>query len=160
MIKNLLKYITIIGLAISLFSCEKDELKVYMLDNPIPPSIVSMPDLILQQSKAADTLVFVCTPVDPGFQASAKYFLEVAAAGTDFAKPLTLLTNVHVEAFKITVGDLNKAMVRKFKAGQGISVDFRVRATLVVDAGTGALGTSTNPLNFSSDTKTVAVTIY
>jgi starch-binding outer membrane protein SusE/F len=159
MIKNLLKYITVIGLAYVLFSCEKDEVKVYMLDNPIPPTIVSFPDLTLQISKATDTLVFVGTPVDPGFQASVKYYLEACATGTNFAKPLTVFTGIYDEVFKTTVGDLDKLMVKKFKAGQ-VVVDFRIRAVLVVDAGTGALGTSTNPLAFNSETKTVSVTIY
>lgn len=159
MIKNLLKYITVIGLASVMFSCEKDEVKVYMLDNPIPPTIVSMPDLTLQNSNAADTLVFVGTPVDPGFQASVKYYLEACATGDNFTKPLTVITNIHDEALKITVGDLNKVMVKKFKAGQ-VSVDFRIRAVLAVDSGTGALGSSTNPLAYISGTKTDTVTIY
>jgi starch-binding outer membrane protein SusE/F len=159
MIKNLVKYITVIGLASILFSCEKDEIKVMILDNPIPPAIVTMPDLNLQQSKAADSLVFVCTPVDPGFQASAKYSLEACATGNNFARTTTILTKDHVEALKITVGDLDKILVKKYKAGQ-VSIDFRIRAFLVVDSGTGALGTSTNPMVYASDTKTVTATLY
>jgi len=160
MIKNFLKYIPVIGLATILFSCEKDEIKVLMLDNPIPPAIVSLHNLTLQQTKAADTLVFTSTPVDPGFQASTKYYLEACATGDNFVKPLNLFTTIKVETLKITVGDLNKLMVKKFKVVQGFSVDFRIRAVLVVDAGTGALGTSTNPLSFASDTKTASVTTY
>jgi starch-binding outer membrane protein SusE/F len=160
MIKNLLKYITVIGLAAILFSCEKDEIKVYLLDNPILPTIVSMPDLTLQQAgNAADTLTFVGTPVDPGFQASAKYSLEACATGNNFKRTVTILTKNNDESLKITVGDLNKILVKPYKAGQ-VSIDFRIRAFLVVDSGTGALGSSTNPLVYSSDIKTAKVTIY
>ena len=159
MIKNLVKYITIIGLGGILFSCEKDEVKTIMLDNPIPPTIASMPDLTLQSSKATDTLAFVGTPVDPGFQASAKYSLEACATGNNFKRTITILTKNTDDALKITVGDLNKLLVKPYKAGQ-VSIDFRIRAFLAVDSGTGALGSSTNPLVYSSEIKTASVTLY
>jgi len=157
--KNLLKYITIIGLIIGLSSCEEDGEKVIMLDNPIPPTIVSFPDLTFSSDKASDTLVFIGTPVDIGFQASAKYYIEASTAGDNFAKPLTIITAVQDTMLKVTVNDVNKLMVKKFKAGTTV-VDFRIRAVIVVDAGTGALGSSANPLSFVSDTKTVTATLY
>jgi len=154
MIKNVLKYLTVIGLAGILFSCEKDEVRVYILDNPIAPTIVSMPDLNLQKSNAADTLVFDFTPVEPGFQASVKYSFEASTSGSNFSKPLSVLSGFQGELYKITVGDLNKIMVKKFKAGQ-VVVDFRFRAALVVDA-----GTNLNPYTYSSEIKTITVNLY
>lgn len=158
--KYLKLYIIFIGLIGLLASCEKDEVKTIMSDNPIPPTIVTFPDLNLQRTHGNDTLVFMGTPVDPGFQASANYYLEACASGTNFADPVQLISSVTDDAMKITVTDLNAALLKSFPADQATSLDFRIRANLVVDAGTGALGTSTNPLSYSSEIKTVSVTPY
>ena len=153
-------YITFIGLIGLLFSCEEDGDLVYMDENPTPPSIVSMPDLTLERNNGTDTLEFVCTPVDPGFQASASYFLEASAAGANFADPVVIVTGVKGTSFKITVSDLNGILLKKFPADEVSSVDFRLRSVLVVDAGTGAPGTGSDPFEYSSDTQTASVTLY
>lgn len=158
--KYLKLYIIFIGLIGLLASCEKDEVRTVMSDNPISPTIVTFPDLTLQRTHGNDTLVFVGTPVDPGFQASANYYLEACVSGTNFADPVQLISDITDDAMKITVTDLNSALLKSFPADQATSLDFRIRANLVVDAGTGALGTSTNPLSYSSEIKTVSVTPY
>lgn len=160
MVKNTFKLIAIIGLVSLLFSCEKDEVKVYLKDNPIAPTLISIPDLTLQKEKANDTLVFVCTPVDPGFQASIKYNVEGCAAGTDFEKITTLAADVKSDRITTTVGVLNKLMVKKFSADKPFLIDIRIRAVLVVDSGTGAPGSSKNPIAYSTEFKTVQVTLY
>jgi hypothetical protein len=160
MSKYLKLYIMFIGLIGLLASCEKDEVRVIMSDNPIPPSITSMPDLTLQRSNGNDTLVFTGTAVDPGFQASANYYLEACASGTDFADPIELVSSTKADQLKITVGDLNSMLIKKFPTDQASSIDFRIRSVLVVDAGTGAPGTSTNPFAYNSDVKTADVTLY
>lgn len=158
--RNLFLLIGFIGLIGLLSGCEKDETKVVMLDKPIPPSIETMPNLTLQRANANQTLIFTGTHVDPGFQASALYTLEAAAAGSNFANPLVLYSGIVADTIRIKVSDLNTLMLRRFPADQVSSVDFRLKAQLVVDAGTGALGTSSNPLLFVSPTKTVNVTLY
>lgn len=158
--KNFILYFMLLGLIGIFTSCQKDENKVYMLDNPVAPVIVSMPDLTLQRTNGTDTLEFVGQPVDPGFTASANYFLEAALAGTNFASPATIYTGTTVESMKITVSDLNGIMLKKFDADVASSVEFRLRSVLVVDAGTGAPGTSTDPFEYISDVKTADVTTY
>ena len=154
------KYIALVGLVSVLFSCEKDETKVEMLDNPIAPSIVTMPNLTLQRTNGSNVLEFACTPVNPGFAASARYFLEASAAGTNFVDPVQVYSGVQAENIQISVSDLNGILLKKFPADQASSVDFRLRAVLVVDAGTGAPGTSTNPFQYISETKNANVTVY
>ena len=61
---------------------------------------------------------------------------------------------------KLTVSDLNGTLIRKFPADATTSLDFRLRATLVVDAGTGAPGTGTNTFTYASAIKTVNATLY
>jgi hypothetical protein len=148
-------YILFIGLFGLLLSCEKDGTQVVMLANPIAPTIVSMPGLTLERNNGTATLEFVGTPVDPGFAASAKYFLEANAAGNNFDTPTVILTDVKAGSFKITVSDLNGILLKKFPADAVSSVEFRIRAALVVDAGTGA-----QTFEYVSATTTANVTLY
>jgi hypothetical protein len=158
--KNLMIYLSFIGLIRLLFSCEKDETKVIMLTNPVAPTIQTVPDLTLKRASGNDTLVFVGTAVDPGFQASATYFLEACAKGNNFKVALVLVSSTKPTALKITVSNLNGMLLKKFPADQVSSVDLRLRSMLAVDAGTGAPGTSTKPFEYSSEVKNVNVTIY
>jgi len=158
--KNLLIYLTFIGLSALLFSCQKDETKVVLSTSPIAPTITTVPDLTLKRAKGNDTLVFVGTAVDPGFQASATYILEACVKGNGFKDAFVLVSNIRPDALKITVSALNGLLLKKFPADQVSPVDFRLRSVLAVDAGTGALGSGANPMQYISATKTVDVTVY
>ena len=158
--KNLMIYLSFIGLIGLLFSCEKDETKVIMMTNPVAPTIQTVPDLTLKRAGGNDTLVFVGTAVDPGFQASATYFLEACAKGNNFTDAVVLVSSTKPTALKISVSDLNGILLKKFPADQVSSVDLRLRSMLVVDAGTGAPGTSTMPFEYISEVKNANVTIY
>lgn len=155
--KILLVFIGLIGL---FTSCENDGMKVVMLDSPIAPTLQTLPDLTLQRSAGKDTLTFSGTAVDPGFQASANYFLEACATGTNFTDPITLISGTSPDAMKIAVKDLNTTLLKKFPGDVPTTVDVRLRANLVVDAGTGVLGTASKPLSYSSGIQTVDVTPY
>lgn len=61
---------------------------------------------------------------------------------------------------KITVSDLNGVLIKKFPTDATTSLDFRLRATLVVDAGTGSPGTGSNPFAYASALKTASATLY
>ncbi len=153
--KKLIIFITFIGLTGLLQSCEKDETRVVILANPIAPTLTTVPDLTLQRAKGLDTLVFVGTPVDPGFQASATYFLEACPKGNNFKDSVLILSSITDLQMKITVSDLNGLLLKKFPADQVSQVDFRIRSVLAVDAGAGA-----KPMTYSSATKSVDVTVY
>lgn len=153
-------YLTFIGLLGLLYSCEKDGDQVFILDNPAAPEIISMPDLTLERNNGADTLEFIISDVDPGFVASAKYFLEACATGDNFANAISLASQDLGESFRMSVADLNTILLSDFPADEASSVDFRVRARLVVDAGTGAPGTSDDSFEYISETQTASVTLY
>jgi len=152
-----LLFIVLVGL---LYSCEKEGDQVYILDNPAAPEIVSMPDLTLERNNGTDTLQFICNPVDPGFQASANYFLEASAAGDNFSSPITILSQIDGSVFKIQESALNSFLLKYFPADQTSTVDFRVRSRLVVDAGTAAPGTSDNTFEYISNVVTADVTLF
>lgn len=158
--KNLLIYLTFIGLTALFTACEKDGEMVTMLSNPVAPTLTTVPDLTLQRPNGTQVLEFVGTPVDPGFQASATYYLEACAAGTAFADPVTLWSGTQCKSMKITVSDLNGILIKKFPADASTPLDLRLRAVLVVDAGTGAPGTGTNPFSYTSAAKGATVALY
>lgn len=153
-------YITFIGLLGLLYSCEKDGDQIFMLENPVAPTIVSMPDLTLERNNGTETLEFAITPVDPGFVASAKYFLEACASGDNFTKVTAIASQDLSKSFTMSVADLNGILLKNFPADVVSSVDFRVRARLIVDAGTGAPGTADDSFEYSSATETASVTLY
>jgi starch-binding outer membrane protein SusE/F len=158
--RKIILYIFLLGLIGIMPSCKKDGTNVEMLSNPVAPTLKTLPDLTLQRSNGASILTFIGTSVNPGFQASASYVLEAAAMGTDFADPVSIITDVQCDSLNIAVSVLNGILLKKFPADQVSSIDFRIRALLVVDAGTGALGTSSNPLEYISAVKTAEVTLY
>jgi hypothetical protein len=131
-----------------------------MMANPIAPEITSMPNLTLERANGTDTLTFKGSAVNPGFQASAIYYLEACPAGDKFANPISIMHSDFDKAMKITISDLNSILLKKFPADTVSSIDFRIRAVLAVDAGTGAPGTGTNLFQYSSKTKNADVTIY
>lgn len=157
---SFLKYIALIGFIGILYSCEKDEDQVFMKESPVAPSIVTMPDLALLRDNGSDTLQFITTPVDPGFAASARYFLEVDEAGNDFSSPLILFNGVKASVIKMTISDLNTLLLRKFPADATSNAEFRLRSVLVVDGGTGAAGTGSQPFQYISTVVPSEVTIY
>lgn len=151
--------LVLIGLS-GLFGCEKDETKIIMKASPTPPAIKTLPDLTLKRSEGAKVLEFAGTPVDPGFKASATYYLEACLKGNNFADAVTIYSGVQDESIKISVSDLNGILLKKFPGDQVSSIDFRIRTVLVVDAGTGAPGTSTDPFEYTSPVVNSNVTVY
>jgi hypothetical protein len=158
--KNLIIYLTFIGLLGLFTGCEEDGTKVVILTNPIAPTLKTVPDLTLSRANASEVLEFVGTPVDPGFQTSANYVLEACAAGNAFADAVTVYSGIQDTSIKITQSDLNGILLKKFPADAVSSVDFRIRSVLVVDAGTGAPGTTSDPMVYSSAARTADVTTY
>ncbi len=155
-----LTFAVMIGLSVS---CEKDETIVKLTDNPVYPVVVTVPNLTFSLAHATDTLVFGCSPVDVGFQASTKYILEACVSGKGFTtkETMRIYFGDSYADIKTTVEKVNKLFKgKKIAAGVRSAVDFRVRAQITVDAGTGALGSSTNPLQYISETVTDSTTTY
>jgi hypothetical protein len=158
--KNFIIYLILIGLIGVFTGCKKDETRVTMLTSPVVPVINTLPDLMLSRSHGADILTFVGTLVNPGFNASATYFLEACPHGTDFAEVATIWTGVQDTSIKMAVKDINAKLLQVFPNDSTSSADFRIRAVLVVDAGTGAPGTITDPFVYSSVISVVNVHPY
>lgn len=126
-----------------------------ILDNPIAPSIQSLPDLTLLRTTGADTIVFECTPVNTGFTASAKYFLEVCPTDNNFVNATEIINDIQCDELKLTVNELNQILLDAFPEDQTSSADFRIRCVLETDTGTGV-----EDYEYISKTLTEDITIF
>ncbi|NOZ34017.1 MAG: SusF/SusE family outer membrane protein [Chlorobi bacterium] len=157
---KILIFISIIGLTALFSSCEKDGTQIVMSKDVIAPEIISLPDLTLVRGNSSDTVEFVGKSVDPGFDASAKYFLEAAKAGTDFENVVQLYSGNQIKSVKMTVGELNTMLLDVLPEDQMSAADYRIRCDLVVDGGTGAAGTGNKPFEYISDPVESNTTVF
>jgi hypothetical protein len=153
--KKLIIYLTFIGLIFILSNCKKDEAKVELLSNIVAPQLTLPADLILYRAQSSDTLVFAGKPVNPGFHASANYFLEACETGNNFKDSLQLYSGIQDSVIKIPVNVFDAILIKKLPTDVVSSVDFRIRSVLITDAGTGA-----KSIVSISDTKTSDVRTY
>jgi starch-binding outer membrane protein SusE/F len=158
--KNILIYLIIIGMIGIFTGCKKDETRVVMLTSPAVPTITTLPELVLLRAHGSDTVTFAGTAVNPGFTCSATYFIEACLHGNNFADALTIWSGNQDKHIVIKTADLNGTLLKKFPADSTVSVDIRIRAVLVVDAGSGAPGSGTDPMSYSSEITTVNVNPY
>ncbi len=147
----------LLGLVMLFASCEKEGEKVIMLDTVNPPGLVQVPSLALQRANANQIVTFIGTPVNPGFQASAEYFLEIDVAGNNFANPLVLYSGRKVDTIRILTSTLNGRLLEKFSADVNSNANLRLRSVLNVDAGQGAPGSGANPMVFFSEVRNLVV---
>ncbi|MFB6318073.1 SusE domain-containing protein [Saccharicrinis sp. FJH54] len=158
--KKTIIFLLLTGLLGFFTSCEKDEDKVIMLSEPVAPVLTTLPNLTLERSNATQTITFKGTAVDPGFVASATYRLEACPSGDNFVNKVTVFSGTQDSVMSIKVSALNGMFLDILPADQVSSVDFRITSTLVVDAGTGAPGTSADPFEYISDIVTQSVTVF
>ena len=151
--KYIIIFLSFIGL-VSLFSaCEKDETKATMLASPTAPVITTVPDLVLKRSEASKSLQFAGTKADFGFQSSITYFLEADLAGNQFKNPISIAKSTD-DTFTISVTDLNTTLIKTLPLDKTSAMEFRVRASLTVEA------SGATPIVAISAAKAVSVTTY
>ncbi len=145
-----LAYIALAGILI-MASCNKAELGPVVSDNPTAPTIlepVSGAALVLTDAAAQDTLTFVWTPADYGFDAAVTYTLEFAKAGSDFVGSGTVGITVN-DTLKISVEDLNNKMIAsELMDGVLTNIELRVKAvvsTAIADLYSPVLPVGVNP---------------
>lgn len=135
--KNKLLFPVFLALISILISCEKVEDKVYMGD-VAPPGLLNSPDLNLKKTNADDTIIFIGSPIDPGFQASIKYAIQVRTAGDESAKLSSIYSSTQDSIMKISVDDLNNYLLSMAMPWTPTTLDFIIKAELNSSAGRGA----------------------
>ncbi|MDM8160672.1 SusE domain-containing protein [Labilibaculum sp. K2S] len=117
-------------------SCDEDGDQLSLSDNVTVPTL-TLPDLTLIRANGADNLIFACTPVDPGFNASVTYFLEACPEGNNFQDITELYKGSTCDNIELTVNQVNSILLDGFPEDATSSVDFRIRCVLEADAGLG-----------------------
>ena len=153
-------YLSLLGLTGLIAGCEKDETKVIFPAEPVAPAVVTWPNLTFNPADADDTIVFVGSPVNVGFEASGNYILEACVPGNEFKSVSRIFYGPQDSAMTTTVTKLNTLLKRKFPPGSTLPMEVRLRFQLNVDSGSKALGSSTNPLQVISEVYTVNVATY
>lgn len=125
---RILPFFLILGFAAFLVACETDDgLKPFELKSTTMEYTLSDVDFDLDNADE-EFVTIKWSTVDFGPSKTVKYSVEIAAAGTDFAKPIDISTTTKL-ADTLTVQDLNLALARLgFKIGEEVSVDIRVRS--------------------------------
>nr|WP_320120271.1 SusE domain-containing protein [uncultured Marinifilum sp.] len=135
-------------------SCDEDGDQLILSDNVIAPTL-TLPDLTLVRANGTNNVVFECTPVDPGFNASATYFLEACPAGDNFETVTQIYNGVTCNKIELTVNELNSILLNGFPEDVTTSVDFRIRCVLEADAGLGV-----DDFVYNSETVNGDITIF
>lgn len=117
-------------------SCDEDGDQLTLRDNVTVPTL-TLPDLTLLRANGTETLVFSCTPIEPGFTASATYFLEACPEGDNFENVTPIYNGITCNNIELTVNQLNSMLLDGFTEDATSSVDFRIRTVLETDAGLG-----------------------
>ncbi|MBF9254570.1 SusE domain-containing protein [Pontibacter sp. 172403-2] len=123
--------------SLALFSCEKDEEKLTVTPTGIPELTVSTTSPALSSETAADDAVtFSWTPLDLTWSVpeysydAAKYTLQLAPAGTDFAAPEEVALGSSTEK-TYTVADFNKLLLKmELPTGAPASLDVRLQTSI------------------------------
>ena len=135
-------------------SCDKDGDQLELSDPVIAPTL-SLPDLTLVRANGTQSVVFSCTPVEPGFTASATYFLEACPTGNNFENVTRIYNGITCDNIELTVNQLNSILLDGFTEDATSSADFRIRCVLEADAGLGVAD-----LEYFSEIQTGNVTIF
>lgn len=125
---KILNILLMLGLVSSLSSCQEEETEApFVFKSGTMTHTLS--NVEFEQENADDEFVKLeWQPVDFGPKKTVKYSVEIAASGTDFAKPLDITTT---DGFSesLTVGELNLVLARLgFEIGKPATVDIRVRS--------------------------------
>lgn len=123
--------ILLVFVGISLWSCKKDEVKVFAKTGLPGTLAASQSALVLTASNASDTVqAFSWTRSDYGFSAAVKYTLQIAKAGTNFAAPKEISMGNQIVQ-KYTGADLNQmALILGLAPGSAGQLDARVKSSI------------------------------
>jgi hypothetical protein len=135
-------------------SCDEDGDQLTLRDNVTVPTL-TLPDLTLVRANGTESLFFSCTPIEPGFTASATYFLEACPEGNNFENVTQIYNGTTCNNIELTVNQLNSILLDGFPEDATSSVDFRIRTVLEADAGLGV-----DDHEYNSATVNGAATIF
>ncbi len=139
--KNISKYIFLCFLLTTLvWSCSKDEKKIYLEGGTAPALTATKTDLILTDAtKVNEAVTFSWTNPDYMFTTgvssqNVNYILEIDTTGADFKNPNMQSVAITSDLSRtFTVDELNTLLASKLllKTGMSHNIDARIKATLI-----------------------------
>lgn len=131
--RKILNISLILGFIV-LFSCEKDETRMYLDSTPAVPSLTSPSDGATQELIAADSavlLTFTWSEADFGFPAEIIYALQMDKLGNNFAEPVGISTVTSTSsASLITYEFNNKLLALGLEYNVESDIEIRLRAVI------------------------------
>ena len=113
-----------------MFSCNKDETKVYLKSNPSSLSLMSPGDIVLTQADSANNLSFNWTSADFGFPAMINYALQIDKKANGFSNPINIATTTSDTTAEINVYTLDNTLRSNEYDTIATAVQMRVMAVL------------------------------
>lgn len=152
--KNKILFLLFFAVISTLISCEKDEERIYLDENLNPPELIEVPsDLVLNRVNSGDTIMFAGTLIDPGFASVIRY--QLLAERIPGEEPALLFSDSQDTVMKVSVADLNTALLNICPEYTSSVVNLMIAAELIADAGTGA-----DKIIYYSAPRTINVTTF
>ncbi len=124
----------IILLTAFLSSCEKDKENVLLKSSVSSNSLSSLTSstIVMSIDNAANTFqTFEWTEPDFGFNAVITYVVQFDKKSDNFSSPVDLVSVTHLTSAKVTVGDMNKAMLAaNMNPDEAVDLQYRVKSTI------------------------------
>lgn len=127
--RNILLYLTLVGVIFTFFSCEKDETQAVLKNNASAPTLTAPANITLERSNATNILKFEGSLASYGFDALVQYELEADVKGNEFANAKSLGTSFD-NVIEISVADLNSLLLDLVKPDIASVLEFRVVASI------------------------------
>jgi hypothetical protein len=125
---KILNILLILGFVSFFSACEKEEVEAPFVFRSSTMESTLSNVAFAQENADAEFVTLEWEAVDFGPSKTVNYSVEIAAAGTDFADPMDIVTTTGL-AKTLTVGELNLVLARLgFEIGSEASVDIRVRS--------------------------------
>ena len=118
---------------LALVSCEKDETRAVLGENPAGPAITSPSSgtvKVLTNADSANSITFSWTAADFGFPAGINYLLQMDKAGNNFSDPIILAATTATSASVNIYDRDNKMLASGYPEDVEAQVEIRVRAII------------------------------
>jgi|WetSurMetagenome_2_1015567.scaffolds.fasta_scaffold01200_5 starch-binding outer membrane protein SusE/F len=126
-------YIFLMFIALGLWSCESDVLKVEVPDTVASNTMSALSTstfTLLMDNKADVFQAFTWTAVDYGFNSVNTYTIQVDKAGNHFANAADVVSVTNALTASVTVGDINTILLSFLDPETPASVEFRVKTMI------------------------------
>jgi hypothetical protein len=117
-----------------LFSCQDDEVKKSVADDPKPATVSSQSgslDKEITENNSADNFTVEWQKADYGVSTAITYEVQIDSAGLNFAHAIALGTT-NSTTFSISLGDLNDKLLKNLKVTANVesTIELRVKSSI------------------------------